>query len=152
MKRIITLAMLLTFVLAFMGCTGSGPTFVVRQYIRKSAEGDIAGAKSYCTGKVLEFINTGEQMATAAGISMSDFMSQMMGGLDWKDVKSNFDISLTSRTSSEAKVKVVAETGMPGGGMSMKIEADYTLIKVDGKWKISDIALPIMGGSITDLM
>lgn len=152
MKRITALALLMLFVLAFTGCTGSGPTFVVRQYIRKSAEGDIAGAKSYCTGGMLKLIEKSEQLAAATGISLSDFMAQMMGGLDWKDVKDQVDISLTSKTSAEAKVKVVVEAKISESAPTMNVEADYTLIKVDGQWKISDMALPMLGGSITDLM
>jgi hypothetical protein len=137
MKRI-AVALLVLFALFCAGC--GGPTHSVRQYIKKSMEGDIPGAKSYCTGEMLKMIESVEELMVQTGVDISQIdMSEF--GLDWKTVKSEIDISLEEKTGNSAKVRVEAE------GVAVM----YNLVRVGGKWKISNITMPGIK-NVTDLM
>lgn len=115
------------------GCAGS-PVRVVRDFIAKTADGDVSAVKEYCTGDLLKFVTNAESLINWGRLKPANLGDHIMN-MSQADLKGQPYTELQSKSSDTAEILV-------------KLKAKSFIFKlqnIDGVWKISDIDMGLEG-------
>ncbi len=133
MKRILINISVVLLLLCLAGCAGS-PVRVVRDFIVKTADGDVSAVKEYCTGDLLKFVTNAESLINWGRLKPANLGDHIMN-MSQADLKGQPYTELQSKSSDTAEVLV-------------KLKAKSFIFKlqnIDGVWKISDIDMGLEG-------
>jgi hypothetical protein len=135
MRRVAVVVFALFTLLCLTGCGGS-PVNVIKDFLRKTADGDVAAVKELCTGDLYELVKNAESSIQWGKMQASNLGPHLMD-MSQDDLRIPPYVKLKTKAGDSADVLV-------------KIKAksyDFKLKYVDGVWKISDIDQGLGGTS-----